>query len=149
MKIVIGNDHRGYHLKQLIINHLNNIGMETLDVGCFNEEPANHIEFGIKVGEKIAKEQATYGILICGSGIGISIAANKVKGIRCALVSNEKEAELTRAHNNANVVAISAVIEDEKAIAIVDAFLTSPFLGGKYQERIDVLNHYEKKGRLK
>ncbi|KAI4453532.1 serine hydroxymethyltransferase [Holotrichia oblita] len=146
MKIAVGSDHRGFKLKNLISDHLRKSGYHITDVGCFNEDSANHIEYGIKVGELVAKEICTYGIVICGSGIGISIAANKVKGVRCALVRSEKEAITTRAHNNANVLAMSETVgDDQTVLAIVDAFITSPFLGDKYQERIAVLDRYEKK----
>ncbi|KAI4453069.1 serine hydroxymethyltransferase [Holotrichia oblita] len=145
MKIAIGSDHRGFSKKAILTTLLSNAGYEVVDVGCFSEEKSNHIIFGLKVGELVAKGKATYGVLICGSGIGISIAANKVKGVRCALVYTKEQAVLTRAHNNANIVAMSEAIDDEVAKEIATAFITSPFLGGVYGERVDTLIHYEQK----
>lgn len=147
MKIALGSDHAGFEIKEAIKTHLQtNLDYEVMDLGAYSCDSVDYPSFGIAVGEKVANKEADFGIAICGSGIGISIAANKVKGIRCALVTNEKVAQLSRQHNDANVIALPGrFVTQEEAISWVELFLTTPFEGGRHQRRIDLLLDYENK----
>ncbi len=141
MNLIIGCDHAGYILKEEVKKYLIDKGFTVEDVGCYSEESANYPEYGYKVGQGVAKGKANFGIVICGSGIGISIAANKVKGIRCANVNTVELAVLSRQHNNANVLALGGrFVEKDLALQIVDAFLTTDFLGGRHQTRVEMLD---------
>lgn len=145
MKIAIGSDHIGYPLKQKVIQHLIDLGHEIDDVGTYNEERCNYPVFGQQVALRIQDGRAEKGILICGTGVGISLAANKMKGIRAVVCSEPYTAQLSRQHNNTNIVAFGArVVGDAVAIQIVDAFLSSEFEGGRHQTRIDMLDEIEK-----
>ena len=140
MKIVIGCDHAGFPLKEEVKQKLLNEGHEIIDVGCDSTESVDYPIYGRAVGEAVAKGEAERGIAICGSGIGISIACNKVKGIRCALCTSVEMAEMCRRHNNANVIAMGArMIEKELAFQMVDTWLTTEFEGGKHLRRINML----------
>lgn len=143
MKIAIASDHGGYRLKEFIAGCLIGLGYEILDMGAYSEESVDYPEYGRKCGEAVASGEVDKGIVICGTGIGISIAANKVKGVRCALCTSDEMAELTRQHNDANVLALGGRILDEiTAMNIVDKFLNTDFEGGRHQRRIDLLNSY-------
>lgn len=143
MKLVIGSDHTGIDLRTKVVNHLQELGHEVTDCGTFREK-ANYAVEGIKVAENISMGQGDLGIIICGTGIGISIAANKVRGIRAALCNEVEFAKLAREHNNANIVAIGArFTEEEKAIEIIDTFLNTEFEGGRHLDRIDTIADYE------
>lgn len=140
MIIGLGCDHGGYELKEKIKAHLGEKGIEVKDFGCDNTNSVDYPEYGKLVGNKVASKEVDLGIVICGTGIGISIAANKVKGVRGALCTNTTMAKLTREHNNANVLALGArIIGDVLALEIVDTFLESEFEGGRHQRRIDLL----------
>lgn len=140
MKIVIGCDHAGFPLKEEVKQKLLNEGHEIIDVGCNSTESVDYPIYGRAVGEAVANGEAERGIAICGSGIGISIACNKVKGIRCALCTSVEMAEMCRRHNNANVIAMGArMIEKELAFQMVDTWLTTEFEGGKHLRRINML----------
>ena len=126
--IGIGSDHGGFDLKQEIIKHLEERGLEFKDYGCYDDKSCDYPEFGKKVAHAVADGECEKGIIICGTGIGISITANKVKGIRAALCTNCFEAEATRQHNDANVLALGGrVVGAGLAIKIVDTFLDTPF----------------------
>lgn len=126
--IAIGCDHGGYELKQEIIQYLDKEGYSYKDFGCYNEESTDYPIYGKQVAEAIVNQECEKGILICGTGIGISIAANKVKGIRAALCSDCFSAEATRQHNDANIVALGArVVGPGLAVKIVDTFLHTEF----------------------
>ena len=125
MKIGIGNDHHGVQLKQEIMSYLNQLGYDVINFGTNSTENVDYTKYAFQVGEAIKKHQIDYGILICGSGIGMSIACNKVKDVRCAKVDNIKEAELTRLHNDSNVIALNS--ENNNAKEIVKVFLETPF----------------------
>lgn len=145
MKIVIGSDHGGFRLKNIVVNHLISKGFDVTDLGCKSEESVDYPKYGFLVGEAVVKGEFDYGIVICGTGIGISIAANKVDGVRCALVNDVFSAKLTRLHNDSNVLALGGrIIGDELAIAIVDEWLTTEFEGGRHQRRIELVNQYNK-----
>ncbi len=142
MKVAIGNDHRGLDTKKLIMENFKEI--EFIDVGTNSYESADHPIYAFKVGEKVAKGEADFGILICGTGIGMSIACNKVKKIRCAKVNNVEEAILSRQHNDANVLALSSKIKKEEIIKIVKSFLTTKTLeDNKYVKRRNMITEYE------
>src|SRR2546426_520793 len=131
MKIAIGADHAGFELKQKIKQHLAKQGHTVDDRGTNSTESVDYPDFARAVGEEVAGRGADLGILVCGSGVGMAITANKVPGIRAANVSSEYEAQMSREHNNANVLAIGARILDEpKAMTIVDKWLKATFAGG-------------------
>ena len=140
MKIGLGCDHGGYELKEKVKSHLEKKGYEVLDLGCHSTESVNYPVYGKAVGEAVAKKEADYGVVICGTGIGISIAANKVKGVRAALCMNTTMARLTREHNDANVLAFGArMVGDVLALEMVDTFLTTAFEGGRHVARVEML----------
>lgn len=146
MKIGISNDHRGYKLKTKLIPYLQKKGYEVEDFGALSTESVDYPDYGILLGEKVRDKEVDFGIVICGSGIGISIACNKVKGVRCAKVNNSKEAKLSRIDNNANVVALSEKLFLFEAKDIVDAFLNTEYVEiERYQRRIDKITEYEGK----
>lgn len=138
MKLVIGNDHAGVELKKKLVKALKERGHEIINVGTDSLESVDYPDIAALVGEKVLDGKAEYGILICGTGIGISIAANKIKGIRAALVHNEFTARLARLHNDANVIALGArVIGDELGLACVETFINTEFEGGRHARRVD------------
>ena len=138
--IAIGCDHGGYDLKLEIIKYLEKKGLEYKDFGC-NGEPVDYPHYARKVGQAILDGECEKGILICGTGIGISIAANKMPGIRCALCSDTLSAKMTRLHNDANMLAFGAgIVGENLAFDLVDTFLTTPFSGEeRHQRRIDLI----------
>lgn len=146
MKIGIANDHRGYKLKTKLIPYLQKKGYEVEDYGAFSTESVDYSDYGILLGEKVRDKIVDFGIAICGSGIGISIACNKVKGVRCAKVNNPKEAKLTRLDNNANVIALSEKLHLFEAKDILDTFLNTEYKEEeRFQRRIDKITKYEEK----
>lgn len=139
--IPIGADHAGFILKGKIIQFLESNGYEVQDYGCFSEESIDYPDFAHPVAEMVEQNQGMLGILICGSGNGINMTANKHKGIRSALCWNKEIAELARQHNDANIVALPArFISEEEALEIVDTFLGTTFEGGRHQRRIDKIS---------
>ncbi len=137
MKIVIGNDHAGVDLKNIIKEHLKKQGYEVINVGTDTLDSVDYPDIAGEVSKVLLEGKAEYGVLICGTGIGISISANKIKGIRAALAHNEFTARLSRMHNNANIIALGArVIGDELAKACVDTFITTEFEGGRHARRV-------------
>lgn len=137
MKVAIGSDHAGFNLKEEMIKYLKEKEVEVIDCGPENDNRVDYPDYGHKVGKKVVSKEADYGIVICGSGIGISISANKIKNIRCALCSEPLSAELSRKHNDANVVALGArLIGTEMAKKILDVFLNTEFEGGRHIDRI-------------
>lgn len=144
MKIVIANDHKGTKLKNKIISFLEKKGYEINNLGTDNEDSVNYPEYAFKVGESISKKESDLGILICGTGIGMSIAANKVKGVRCAHVYNADEAKLSREHNDANVLAISSRLSFNVAKKIILKFLETNFSNEeRHINRINMIKNYE------
>ena len=141
MKIAIGCDHAGYPLKVAVEDKLLKEGYGVMDVGTESTESVDYPIYGKSVGRAVASGLADRGIVICGSGIGISIAANKVKGVRCALCTSVEMAEMSRRHNDANVLAMGArMIEQDLAFKIVDKWLETDFEGGKHLRRINMLD---------
>lgn len=140
MKIAIGCDHGGYELKLAVKKHLEEKGYEVVDYGCHSTESVDYPVYGEKVGRAVAGGECELGVLICGTGIGISLAANRVKGVRAAVCSEPYSAEMTRRHNNANIIAFGArVVGEGTAMTIVDAFLGAKFEGGRHARRVDML----------
>ena len=147
MKISIGSDHIGYSLKKHIIGYVETKGYEVEDFGTDGENRVDYPVFGAKVGRAVAAGECELGILICGTGVGISIAANKVKGIRAAVCSEPYSARLARQHNNANIIAFGArVIGTATAEMIVDEFLAAEYESGRHQHRIDLIEKIESEG---
>ena len=138
MKIVVGSDHAAYELKEAIKKKLISEGHEVIDVGCDSTESVDYPKYGHAVGRAVASGEAERGIAVCGSGIGISIACNKVPGIRAALCTSVEMAEMCRRHNNANVVCMGArMISQELAFDIIDTWMTTDFEAGKHLRRIN------------
>ena len=136
--IVIASDHGGYALKQELMAHLKEKGVEFEDIGTYSEASCNYPEYAERAARGVAEGKYEKGILVCGTGIGISIAANKVKGIRCCACSDCYSAKMSRAHNDANMLALGArVVGTELGRMIAQTFLTSEFEGGRHQRRID------------
>ena len=143
MRIAVGCDHRGRELKQIVIKLLAEANYEYKDFGTNNDEPVDYPDIAKEVGEAVAGGQYEYGILICGTGIGMSMAANKVRGIRAALCHNTFAARRARQHNNANILCLSAEEGTELAPEIVETFLTTDFEGGRHQRRVDKIMEIE------
>lgn len=145
MKIAIGNDHVAVSMKNHIKEYLEAKGYEVVNFGTDSEERTDYPIYGKKVADAIVSGECELGILICGTGIGISLAANKVKGIRAAVCSEPYSARLTRQHNNANIIAFGArVVGEATAEMIVDEFLSAEYEGGRHQRRIDMIEAIEK-----
>ena len=138
--IALGSDHAGFDLKEALKSSLEEKGYDVLDKGCFTTKPCDYPDFAQKVAESVSEGIASCGILVCGTGIGMSIAANKCDRIRAALCRNEYEAQMSRNHNDANVICIGArIIQKEVALRIVDKFLRSEFEGGRHKRRVEKL----------
>lgn len=139
-KIAIASDHAGFNLKEAIKNHFAD-SVEWLDLGTDSEESVDYPDFGKALGEAITNGEAPRGVVICGSGIGISIAANRFPKVRAALCMTKEMAHLARQHNDANVLALGErLVDTERAIEIVDVFLNTEFEGGRHQRRVDKLS---------
>jgi ribose 5-phosphate isomerase B len=142
MKIALAADHGGFELKETVKGYLKEKGYDVLDLGTDSVESVDYPNYGKACGEAVMSGKADRGIVCCGTGIGISIAANKVKGIRCALCTSEFMAEMSRKHNDANILAMGGRILDELlALKIVSIWLTTEFEGGRHQRRVDLLNN--------
>ena len=133
MKIGIGSDHGGFELKAYIIEYFKEKGIEFTDYGTYSSDSVDYPDYGKKVAEAVISKEVDKGIVICGTGIGISIAANKVKGIRCALCGDTYSARMSREHNNANIL----------ALGIVETWLNSEFLGGRHEIRVNKISDIE------
>ena len=138
--IAIGSDHGGFALKQEILRHLEAAGYACKDFGTYSADSCDYPVYGEAVARAVASGEFERGIVICGTGIGISISANKIHGVRCALCSEPVSAALARLHNDANIIAMGArTIGPVMAEAIVDVFLTTDFLGGRHKTRVDMI----------
>lgn len=146
MKIVLGNDHGGYNYKEELKKHLLSKDIEVIDVGCDSTSPAAWSEFGILAAKKVASKEADYGIVICRSGIGVCMAANKVKGAYCGLAYNDQISSLCKQHDGCNMLAFGAdYVSIEDLIKRVDLFLDAKFEGGRHLERLNILKDFENK----
>ncbi len=145
MKLVIANDHAAVELKKEVMAYLESLGHEVINIGTDSTESCHYPEYGKKAAEMVAAKEVDLGILICGTGVGISLAANKVKGIRCGVCSETTTARLIRQHNNANMIAFGArIVGTELAKDIVKSFLEAEFEGGgRHQQRIDMITAIE------
>ena len=145
MKLVIGSDHGGIHLKEVLKQHLAERGMEVEDAGTYTEESCDYPDIAVKVCRKITEGDAERGILVCGTGIGMSMAANKVDGIRAALCGDVFSAAMSREHNNANVICLGErVLGPGLAACILDAWLDTEFAGGRHERRVNKIMAIEK-----
>lgn len=144
MKIALGSDHAGYELKAEVNAYLVEKGYSVLDLGCHGPESVDYPDYGRDVALKVASAEADLGIVICGTGIGISLAANKVKGIRAALCHNGFTAKMARMHNDANILAMGArVIGGGVALEMVELFISTAFEGGRHKRRVDKIMKLE------
>ncbi len=135
--LAIGSDHGGYELKQAVMKHLAERGVEYRDYGTYSPESCDYPDYGEAVGRAVASGECERGIVICGTGIGISMAANKVRGVRCALCGDCYSAQMSREHNDANVLALGArVLGEGLALKIVDTYLDTAFAGGRHARRV-------------
>ena len=145
MKIAVGSDHGGLEYKNAIAEHLKEQGHEIVDVGTYDSNSCHYPLFGAEVGRKVASKECDYGVVVCTSGEGIAISANKIKGVRCGLSYNDDVARLMRQHNDANVIAFGQkFMKLEDVIRQVDIFLSTDFEGGRHQTRVDLIKELEK-----
>lgn len=150
MKLAIGNDHTAIELKNEIKKHLEEKGIEVIDVGTNSPERFNYPVSGYKVGKMVASGEVDGGVLICGTGVGISLAANKVRGVRACVCSEPYSARLSKQHNNSNIIAFGArVVGPEMAKMIVDEWVNAEYEGGRHQVRVDMLKEIEETQGLK
>jgi ribose 5-phosphate isomerase B len=145
MKIALGADHAGYELKDKIKQHLQQKGFLLQDEGTSSGESVDYPDYAQRVAHDVSQGRADLGILVCGSGIGMAITANKVSGIRAANVSTGYQAQLSREHNNANVLTLGArILKDDEALQIVDQWLATPFAGGRHERRVEKIASVER-----
>lgn len=143
-KIAVGSDHAGFKLKERVKSFLFNLSIDVFDLGCFSEESCDYPDFGEAVALTVKESKSKFGIIICGTGIGISISANKIPGIRAALCTSPKMAELARRHNDANILALGArIIPEDRIEEIIKTFLTTDFDGGRHIKRIEKIKLIE------
>ncbi len=148
MRIAVGGDHPAYAMKEAVKAHLAEQGVEVVDLGTHSTESADYPRYGAAVGELVASGEAELGIVMCGTGIGIAISANKVPGVRAAVCWNEELAQLSREHNDANVLAMGArFVAMPHALSIVDAWLAASFAGGRHARRVGLIEEIESKWR--
>ena len=144
MKISLGADHRGFELKEKIKKYLIELGHEVTDFGTTSTEAVDYPDFGFKVAKSVARGESDFGITFCWTGNGMNIVANKVKGVRSALCLNDEMAMLTRAHNNANVLALaSKFVSEEMAKRILEVWIATDFEGGRHIPRVEKINNYQ------
>jgi ribose 5-phosphate isomerase B len=146
MNIAVGSDHGGFELKEEIVNYLKGKGVNVTDFGTHSGSSVDYPVYGEKVAEAVVSGAADLGIVVCGTGQGIAMAANKVKGIRAAVVADTYSAEMTRLHNNANILSLGGrVVGPGLALKIVETFISTPFEGGRHERRVDLLTSIEAK----
>ena len=144
MIIGVGSDHGGFELKESIKEYFEKSGVEFVDFGTYSKDSVDYPDFGRKVADAVVSKEVDRGIVVCGTGIGISIAANKVKGIRCALCGDTYSARMSREHNNANVLALGArVIGVDLALEIVKTWIEGEFQGGRHENRVNKISDIE------
>lgn len=142
--IAIGCDHGGLNIKNAVIEYFKENGIEYTDYGCYTDESVDYPIYAHKVAQSVATGSAELGIICCGTGIGVSMAANKVKGIRAAVCTDEFCAEMTRRHNNANIMCMGGrVIDEAKAVKLASIFLNTPFEGGRHEKRVNMITEIE------
>ena len=147
-RIAVGSDHAGFAIKEIVRKYLEGAGYAVSDMGTSSEESVDYPDYGKSVAECVISKQTDLGIAVCGTGIGISIVANKIPGIRAALAHDVNTARLAREHNDANVLALGGrIVSGEAAIEMVKVFLTTAYLGGRHQRRLDKITAIEKEER--
>ena len=145
MKIAVGSDHGGLEYKNAIKEHIEKQGHEVIDVGTYTKDSCHYPLFGAEVARKVASKECKFGVVVCTSGEGISMAANKIKGVRCGIAYNDDVARLMRQHNDANVISFGqAFMNLDDVLRRVDIFLSTEFEGGRHQTRVDLINDLEK-----
>lgn len=146
MKLIIASDHAGFQQKQTIIQLLSEKGFSMIDAGTFSEGSCHYPEYALNAAERVVAKEAPFGILICGSGMGVSIAANKVKGARCAVGYHDEATKRARIDNDANLIAFGArYMTLEEMIKRIDLFVHTPYEAGRHQTRLDLIQDYEDK----
>lgn len=141
MRIIIGSDHAGYPMKEMVIVHLQNQGVQVEDVGTHGEESVDYTDFGKKVASKVSDGTFDRGILICGTGLGMSMVANRFRGVRAALANDLFSAIMSRRHNDSNILVMGGrLIGDTLALQVVDTWLETPFEGGRHQRRLEKMD---------
>lgn len=146
MKIILASDHAGFANKKVLIETLTKMGFTIIDGGTFTDGSCHYPEYAISAAESVVKKEADFGVLICGSGIGVSIAANKVKGARCAVGYHDEAVKRARIDNNANLIAFGArYMTLEEMLKRIQLFIHTPFEGGRHQTRLDIIEDYENK----
>ena len=144
MMVAIGCDHGGLQIKNAVIEYMKENGIEYTDYGCYTEESVDYPVYANQVAKNVSDGNAELGIICCGTGIGVSMAANKVKGIRAAVCTDEFCAEMTRRHNNANILCMGGrVIDEEKAVKLASIFLNTTFDGGRHEKRVNMITEIE------
>ena len=144
MKLAISCDHGAYELKESIKKHLDEKGIEYKDFGCYSKDSVDYPRFAYVAAKAVADKEYDFGIICCTTGLGVSMAANKVKGVRASVCTNEMLAEMTRRHNNANVICMGQnVVSQELANKMIDIFISTEFEGGRHQRRVDLLTDIE------
>jgi ribose 5-phosphate isomerase B len=146
MLVAVGSDHRGIEYKKFVIRCLTELGLESKDFGTFSTEPVDYPDIAASVGKAVVAGQCNFGILICGTGIGMSIAANKVKGVRAALCCDDFAAERARLHNNANIICLGAERGQTGIKAVLETFFSTQFEGGRHQRRLEKMSEMENCG---
>ena len=148
--IALGSDHAGLPLKKVIMKHLEDRKLEYKDYGTYGEESVHYPEYGLKAAEAVSNGECNKGLIFCGTGVGISISANKVKGIRCVNCSEPYSALMAREHNDTNMLSLGArVVGDDLAKMIVDTWLDGKFLGGRHKIRVNQINEIDQTGKIK
>ncbi len=146
MKVVLSSDHAGFQLKKKVKEFLSEKGIEFSDIGTHSDESVDYPYYALRVAEEVAAGRFERGVVLCGSGVGVSIAANKVPGIRAANVSDADSARLSREHNDANILALGArTIDPKRAMEIIDIWLKTEFSGGRHKRRLDQVREIERK----
>lgn len=145
MKIAVGSDHGGLEYKNAIAEHLKELGYEVIDVGTYSLDSCHYPLYGAEVARRISSKECQFGVVVCTSGEGISIAANKIKGVRCGIAYNDEVARLMRQHNDANVISFGQkFMALEDVLRRVDIFLNTEFEGGRHLTRVEMINDLEK-----
>jgi ribose 5-phosphate isomerase B len=140
MKIIIGSDHGGYDLKQIVVNFLKQLGHQVEDIGTHHRESVDYPEYAVRVARSVTDGRVDRGILLCGSGIGMCMTANRISGARAALVSEPYAARMSRRHNDSNILCLGGrFLGDQLALEIVSAWLQEDFEGGRHQRRVDLI----------
>ena len=145
MKIAVGSDHGGFEYKNAIAEHLKELGHEVIDVGTYSLDSCHYPLYGAEVAKKVASKECRFGVVVCTSGEGISMAANKIHGVRCGIAYNDDVARLMRQHNDANVISFGQKFMSlEDVLRRVDIFLNTEFEGGRHLTRVEMINNLEK-----